>query len=71
MSQRNYLVSLPVAITVTDEGKVTYSVDISEAESAVRDETFGSGRNYDEVHDDARAVGEDYDRRSRGWVNVL
>lgn len=54
--ERSYLVGLPVVITVTDEGRVRYEVDTSEAAQAV-------GEEYDVPESVIDAIDADHDRR--------
>lgn len=58
---RTYIVGLPVAITVEDDGTVTYDIDTAEASSAIwEDETHVF---EDLIAEDARAIEADHDRR--------
>lgn len=40
-SSRTYLAGLPVAIEVHNDGRVTYSIDVSEAADAIREGDWG------------------------------
>lgn len=69
MAERSYLVGLPVAITVDDDGKVTYEIDTSEAGPAITDlyyesEDHGGVPDW-QWDDDATAVRRDHDLRVR------
>lgn len=57
---RAYHVSLPVRVTVEDDGTVTYDVDTSEAGVEVRDEYYGDA---DTAADVAR-IEADHTRRN-------
>lgn len=49
---RTYTVGLPVAITVDDEGRVSYWVDTSEAGSAVLEDGLSDDRSFDQAESD-------------------
>lgn len=76
MGDRQYLVGLPVVVTVTDEGAVTYDIDTAEAGVAIRD-AYPDGdppgdadpkvwlrAEEDQVERDAAAVDADHDKKN-------
>ena len=70
LSERTYMVGLPVYITVTDEGVVTYEVETSAAGSAVMDERttyerlkFRTVETVDQHRADVGAIEADHTRR--------
>lgn len=69
VSERVYLVGLPVGITVSDDGTITYEVDISEAGEAIRegypDPVLDDQPTEEQVLLDAAAVEQDNDVRAR------
>jgi len=58
MSTRLYLVGLPVLVTVTDEGVVTYDVDTSEAGQAVREEAYEQATDQEEQPNEAQILAD-------------
>lgn len=61
LSERIYVVGLPVTIGVTDEGVVTYEVDTSEAGTAVAE--IDLGHPDPQVYTDSKAIEADHKRR--------
>jgi hypothetical protein len=55
---RTYVVGLPVIVTVSDDGTVTYEVDTSEAGAAIREDDYSS-----EARRDSEAVDGDHGAR--------
>lgn len=58
MSARSYLVGLPVLVTVTDEGVVTYDIDTSEAGVSVREEAHEQAADQEEQPDEAQILAD-------------
>lgn len=48
MAERSYIVGLPVAVTVSDDGKVHLAVDTAEASSALWDDQGTEGEQIPE-----------------------
>jgi hypothetical protein len=61
---REYLVGLPVVVTVSSTGTVTYSIDTSETSSAIWDDDE-CGYTPDHIEEDAQAIDRDHERRMR------
>lgn len=55
---RSYCVGLPVVITVHDDGRITYSVDVSDAPSAIAEDDFTDATD-DERAADQQALAAD------------
>ena len=55
MAKRTYLVGLPVAITVDDNGTMTYEIDTAESGVAISDIDYTSEAEETLVADAARA----------------
>ena len=64
MNSRTYLVGLPVAITVYDDGTVEYDLDASEASTAIFDDQSEPEKTDAEVAADSARI--DYHRDRPG-----
>lgn len=62
---RSYVVGLPVVITVSADGMVTYEVDTSEASCAVSDALWNMDvvPDEDDIQRDMAAIDADHARR--------
>lgn len=71
MSDRTYLIGLPVSVTVTDQGEVTYTVHKEEASIALVDSFYegdaDDGLTIEQVIEDSRAVSADYEKHREEW----
>lgn len=48
---RSYCVGLPVIITVHDDGRITYSVDLSEAAQAISEDDYADATDEERAAD--------------------
>lgn len=63
MEPRTYCIGVPVAITVSDDGTVSYSVDLAEADQLWEDPDSTENLPEDVVNADALRVAADVAQR--------
>jgi len=63
MNPRTYLVGLPVVVTVSDDGSVTYWVDTSETDTAIFDNEQENPPTEEQMLADQALIQADHSRR--------
>lgn len=63
MASREYWIGLPVGVTVHDDGRVTYSIDTSEATDIDEDSAAWEEYGEEQVLADVKLIGAEHQKR--------